>query len=77
MMSAIGTPATASTSSSRRASSSLLKWAITEARATITTSLASSEGCSWNGPTWNQAWDPLRSLPRPVTTAMRPSSTAT
>ena len=68
MISAIGTPATARTMASRRASSSLLKCAMSDASVMITTILANSDGCSWNGPTWNHAWLPLRSLPRPVTT---------
>ena len=48
-----------------RASSSLLKWAITEASVMITTIFASSDGCSWNGPSWNHAWLPFFSLPEP------------
>ena len=75
MISAIGTPATARTMASRRASSSLLKCAISDASVMITMILANSDGCSWNGPTWNHAWLPLRSLPRPVTTISNSSST--
>ena len=77
MISAIGTPATASTKRSRSASSSLLKWAITDASVTITTILASSEGWSWNGPSWNHAWLPFLSLPSPVTTMTRASRITT
>ena len=47
------------------------KWAITDASVMITTILASSEGWSWKGPSWNQAWLPLRSLPSPDTTMSR------
>ena len=77
MMRAIGAPVMASRTPSRRASRSWLKCAMAEASATITTTLASSEGCSWNGPSWNQAWAPLRSLPSPVTTISRSSITPT
>ena len=53
-----------------------MKWAITDASVTITTILANSDGWSWNGPTWNHAWLPLRSLPSPVTTMSSRSSDA-
>ena len=29
----------------------------------IRASLASSDGWNWNGPSWNQAWVPRRSVP--------------
>ena len=77
MMSAIGTPTTARASTSRKASSSLLKCAITDASVMITTIFASSAGWSWKVPIWNHAWLPLRVLPRPVITMSRLTRTAT
>ena len=74
MISAIGRPAAASTIARRLASSWLSKWAINDASVMITTIFASSDGWSWKGPSWNQAWLPFRSLPRPLTTMRRLTS---
>ena len=56
--------ATASTATSRAASSSLLKWAIDRGQRDDHDDLGElATAGAGTGPTWNQAWLPLRSLP--------------
>ena len=56
-------PGTASRTASRRRSMSLPKWAPSDASPMITAIFENSDGCSWNGPSWNHACAPLTSVP--------------